>query len=153
LGNLAAAMRRLYSADDGTLTAVHTQEAEYARLVQSSDYEFGKLWADAWVAAFLWEKKPEHLGGWAQPLTHEVFRKLGQNPYSEKGYWAEIRRLAAQYQFFHWHLAFPQVFTPEEGQGSRGDEEQGREMLLHSLAPLPPPLPCPPASHRLDGRF
>ena len=114
LGNLAAAMRRLGSADDGTLEAVQTQEADYARLVQSSDYEHGKLWADAWAAAFLWEKKPEHLGGWAQPLTHEIFRKLGQNPYSEKGYWAEIWRLADEYQFFHWHLAFPQVFTPRE---------------------------------------
>ncbi|MBE2202521.1 MAG: N-6 DNA methylase [Anaerolinea sp.] len=115
LGNLAAAMRRLDGADDGTLAAVQAQEAAYAQLVQSSDYEHGKLWADAWAAAFLWEKRPEHVGGWAQPLTHEIFRKLGQNPYSEKGYWAEIRRLAEQYQFFHWHLAFPQVFTPEVG--------------------------------------
>ncbi|MCA9958868.1 MAG: hypothetical protein KC443_07535, partial [Anaerolineales bacterium] len=114
LGNLAAAMRQLGGGDDGTLAGVQSQEADYARLVQSSDYEHSKLWADAWVAAFLWEKKPEHLGGWAQPLTHEIFRKLGQNPYSEKGYWAEIRRLAEAYQFFHWHLAFPQVFTPQD---------------------------------------
>ena len=26
----------------------------------------------------------------------------------------EIERLREQYQFFHWHLAFPQVFMPEE---------------------------------------
>lgn len=35
----------------------------------------------------------------------------------------EIQRLAKRYQFFHWHLAFPQVFGIP-GQGQRLDDPQ-----------------------------
>ncbi len=115
LGDLAAAMSRLERLADDTLAGVQAQEAEYARLVQSSDYEFGKLWADAWCAAFVWEKRPETAAGWAYPITEQVFRNLERSPYREPQWLKdEVRRLAAQYQFFHWHLEFPHIFTPRE---------------------------------------
>ncbi|HRQ40093.1 MAG TPA: N-6 DNA methylase [Chloroflexota bacterium] len=146
LGDFANAMRRLEMLDDDTLAGVQAQEAEYARLVQSSDYELGKLWADAWCAAFVWVKRGEDgtqmnadaaqinadqrkpasnqrhqrsISGWPYPITEQVFRNLERSPYREPQWLKdEVRRLAAQYQFFHWHLEFPQVFVPD-GDGTQ----------------------------------
>ena len=49
------------------------------------------------------------------PITEEVFRKIERSPYNV-GKWIkdEIQRLAEQYQFFHWHLAFPDVFRVDK---------------------------------------
>src|SRR6202035_3984385 len=41
-----------------------------------------------------------------------VFRRIERNPYSvDTPLRAEVERLAANYGFFHWHLAFPDVFS------------------------------------------
>ena len=37
----------------------------------------------------------------------------------------EIRRLAEQYQFFHWHLAFPDVFRVPVGDEEPENEQAG----------------------------
>ncbi|RMH21648.1 MAG: hypothetical protein D6696_05340, partial [Acidobacteria bacterium] len=109
LGNLAAAMMRLDALGDDTVAEVREKEAMYRDLVASSGYEHGRLLADAWCAAFVWHKRqsPER----PYPITEEVFRKIERNPHSVAGWLkAEVKRLAEEYQFFHWHLAFPEVF-------------------------------------------
>ncbi len=157
LGDFADAMRHLEMIDDHTLAGVQAQEAEYERLVQSSDYAYGKLWADAWCAAFVWVKRGEEgsrewgIGnrekaptahsllstpsGWPYPITEQVFRNLERSPYREPQWLKdEVQRLAAQYQFFHWHLEFPQVFgSGEWGVGNR------EPPTPHSLFPTPSP--------------
>lgn len=122
LGNLPSAMMKLEQADDSTVEAVKAKEAEYERLVHSSGYAFGRLLADAWCAAFVWRKidSREH----PYPVTQELFAKIEHNPHSlSASHKEEIQRLAAQYRFFHFHLAFPEVFRipvgeaePENGQ-------------------------------------
>jgi hypothetical protein len=112
LGNLAEAMRRLEGLEDDSLADIRQQEEAYQRLVRSSDYEYGRLWADAWCAAFVWPKKPESEGGFPYPITEETFREIERSPhYAPKWMRDEIKRLAGRYQFFHWHLAFPHIFT------------------------------------------
>ena len=72
-----------------------------------TSYESGRLLADAWSAAFVWKKTKEL----DYPVTEAVFRKIEKNPHDIAPWMREeIRRLARQYQFFHWHLAFPDVF-------------------------------------------
>ena len=120
LGNLAASMIQMEEMDDDTVEAIHRKEEEYNNLITSSNYENGKLLADAWCAAFVWKKNNE----FSYPITQEIFRQLEQSPYNIAGWMKdEIKRLARQYQFFHWHLAFPKVFrlpskdeTPENEQ-------------------------------------
>ena len=114
LGNLAAGMAQLDATDDDTLTGVQRQEALYEELVRSSDYRYGRLLADAWCAAFVWQKTK----AFAYPITEQVFRAIERNPFNlPKWMEEEIGRLAGQYQFFHWHLAFPHVFTlPRAGE-------------------------------------
>ena len=55
---------------DDTVEEIHRKQEYYNKLVMSSDYEFGRLWADAWCAAFVWKKN----NGFAYPITEEVFR-------------------------------------------------------------------------------
>ena len=61
------------------------------------------LVADAWCAAFVWHKtasRPE------SPTTGD----FADPPSMSDATRDEVRRLAAEYGFFHWHLAFPEVF-------------------------------------------
>ena len=92
------------------------KEALYEELVRSSDYHYGRLLADTWCAAFVWKKTR----AFAYPITEEVFRAIERNPFDlPKWMEEEIGRLAGQYQFFHWHLAFPHVFTlPARGEAA-----------------------------------
>ncbi|GAK52086.1 putative type II DNA modification enzyme [Candidatus Moduliflexus flocculans] len=98
---------------DETIAEVREKEGRYAAFVRSTPYEFGRLWADAFCAAFVWRKQ----AGALPPITEIVFRNIERTPYSvSPPIKEEIRRLAAQYQFFHWHLAFPDVFrVPANG--------------------------------------
>jgi hypothetical protein len=118
LGNLAEAMRDLDAMDDETVADVRAQEAAYAEMVASQDYLHGRLWADAWCAAFVWPKKPVEQGGFDYPLTEEEFRNIESNPYRVPAWMRnEIQQLAEEYRFLHWHLAFPDVFPPGEQGG------------------------------------
>lgn len=113
LGDLAAAMLALGAAPDDTPDELRAIEQQYAEIVRSAAYENGRLWADAWCAAFVWKKTRD----FAYPITEAVFRRIERNPHDVVPWMrAEIRRLAAQYSFFHWHLAFPDVFRPLPGQ-------------------------------------
>ncbi len=114
LSNLSTSMMHLVEMGDDTVEEIHRKQDYYSRLVQSDDYLFGRLLADAWCAAFVWKKSNE----FAYPITEEVFRTIEKNPDSISSWIRdEILRLREQYQFFHWHLAFPDVFrVPTEGE-------------------------------------
>ena len=106
VGDLSAGVATLGELDDSTLEGVHKIESRYAELVHSTGYEYGRLWADAWCATFVWPKTRE-----AQPLTEDMFRIIERNPIAApEAVRNEIRRIADQYGFFHWHLAFPEIF-------------------------------------------
>src|SRR6266566_1955368 len=107
LGDFATSMMQLEEMGDGTVEEIRRKQEYYTKLVQSNDYLFGRLWADALCAAFVWKKNNE----FAYPITEEVFRNIEKNPYSISTWMRdEIIRLREQCQFFHWHLAFPGVF-------------------------------------------
>ena len=120
LGNLAASMMSLDAIEDDTLDNVRRKQEMYESLVRSSDYRYGRLWADAWCAAFVWKKTKE----FAYPITEEVFRNIERNPFNVvKWMEEEIKRLREQYQFFHWHLAFPHVFSmPAVGEEAENEQ-------------------------------
>ena len=107
LGDLATSMMQLEEMGDDTVEEIRRKQEYYDNLVQSDDYLNGRLWADALCAAFVWKKNNE----FAYPITEEVFRNIEKNPYNISTWMRdEIVRLREQYQFFHWHLAFPGVF-------------------------------------------
>jgi len=110
LGNLAVSLLELEEIDDSTIAGVREKQRRWEQLVRSNDYLYGGLLADAWCAAFVWKKIEDR--NHPYPITEEMFRKIEQSPWhvARSHHETEIRRLAAQYQFFHWHLAFPDVF-------------------------------------------
>ncbi len=107
LGDLATSIMQMENMGGDTVEEIHRKQDYYTQLVASSEYLNGRLWADAWCVAFVWKKTKE----FAYPITEEIFRKIEQNPHNLASWMKdEIQRLAQQYQFFHWHLAFPDVF-------------------------------------------
>jgi len=120
LGDLATSIMQMENMRDDTVEEIHRKQDYYAQFVASSDYLNGRLWADAWCAAFVWKKTKE----FAYPITQEVFGNIERNPYNI-ALWMkdEIQRLAHQYQFFHWHLAFPDVFrVPAKDETSENEQ-------------------------------
>ena len=113
LGALPAAMLEVDTMSDETTAALIRKEERYAELVHSNDYLNNRFVADAWCAAFVWKKTRDL----PYPITNDVLRKIERNPHDCAPWMrAEIERLRDHYQFFHWHLAFPEVFImPEEG--------------------------------------
>jgi hypothetical protein len=123
LGNLAAEFSRIEQAADDTAAGVAEKERQYSEFVRGSSYQYGRLLADLWCAVFVWKKDDSDLGKLCP--TERDFRKVevhaaaGLLPHVRE----EVQRLATQYQFFHWHLAFPEVFRlPDEGQTPENEQ-------------------------------
>jgi hypothetical protein len=111
LGDLATAMAGLEAVDDDTIDGIRKRQQIYEEHVHSSEYLFSRLWADAWCAAFVWKKDDE----FEVPITDDILRRIEENPYGVSQHIRdEAQRIAREYRFFHWHLAFPQVFQPLE---------------------------------------
>ena len=78
-------------------------------MTESDNYTYNRLVADAWCAAFVWKKQES--GELPYLIHEEVFRNLEKNPLGVPQWLREeISRLARQYLFFHFYLAFPDVF-------------------------------------------
>jgi len=104
--DLLAKIREIDLVDDSSISGIRRKQELYEQFLMS-DYKQAKVIADAWCAAFVWKKTAE------APLavTHDIFWLLKNKPQGvPPSTLAEIQRLATQYKFFHWHLAFPSVF-------------------------------------------
>jgi hypothetical protein len=124
LGNLPSSFANLASSQDDSVEDVVNKEEEYARLVSGADYQNARLLADTWCAVFVWKKDESDLGRLCP--TENDFRRIENNPHSILPHVrSEVRRLADQYQFFHWHLAFPDVFVLPEEVGKAENEQTG----------------------------
>ncbi|MFI6434135.1 Eco57I restriction-modification methylase domain-containing protein [Streptomyces sp. NPDC050759] len=119
---LAASNRRLAKRAAGITAArndklhyVHKQRDAYVELTEGPDSEYVRErdLADAWCAAFVWEKTEE-----ARPpaLTVEGLLALREGGWAKlpEGTRGEVARLRDAYRFFHWHLEFPEVFSVPE---------------------------------------
>ena len=119
---LGARSRWIGESPDGTLGEVRGKEAEFRRLEGSGEYRHRWLVADAWCAAFVQVKGVgTGTGAGRDPalcITTDTVRGLEADAEAlAPAQRREVERLAGKYQFFHWHLAFPEVF---EGGGERG---------------------------------
>ncbi len=118
---VARAVAALDAAPDVDLAAVAGKEARWEELQASDAFRHQKFVADAWCAAFVWPKPEiESAAGGKQKKASPIMEAAPTN-----ALWLQIQsgegqappltvkaveELAAKYHFFHWHLAFPQVF-------------------------------------------
>ncbi|MFE3591530.1 Eco57I restriction-modification methylase domain-containing protein [Streptomyces niveus] len=110
-------------ADSGSLEAVHQQRDRYRKLTTSTEYVAARKLADAWCAAFVWPKAPEAVPA----ITTKTLLDLsdGGAPVAD-GVEELIEDLRDAYDFFHWHLEFPEVFrVPEKPKPGSVDERTG----------------------------
>jgi hypothetical protein len=126
LGNLPAAMIEVETMSDDTAAGLHRKEQRYDELVRSASYENARLLADTWCAAFVWKKCKPVDGGFDYAITNDVLRKIERNPHDCAPWMREeIERLRDRYQFFHWHLAFPEVFPVPDKSERPSNEDAG----------------------------
>ena len=108
-GSLASRSRWIEEIPDDTLDEVRRKEERFRGLVVSPPYRQGRRIADAWCAAFV---QPRPAGrDPAECITTDTLRGLETDPEAlAPKQRDEVERLARDYQLFHWHLAFPEVF-------------------------------------------
>lgn len=124
LGDLPAALSRINVASDDSLVDVNYKQHLYEQLMKGVEYRNARLLPDTWCAAFVWKKDDSDLGTLCP--TERIFRSIEDNPHSINIHAkAEVERLATQYQLFHWHLAFPDVFRLSENGKNVDCEEAG----------------------------
>ncbi len=111
-GNLAASIINLDSMPSDTPEQVEAKAKAYKEAIESGPYQSNRLLADAWCAAFVWKKaKNNHPEGFLEPITQKTFETLAANPQKVPiAIREEMRRIAKEFQFFHWHISFPEVF-------------------------------------------
>ncbi|TEB10639.1 Eco57I restriction-modification methylase domain-containing protein [Pelotomaculum propionicicum] len=124
LGDLGPALLRIDAFDDSTLDGLQRKEDAYSQFVRSNGYLFGKLLYDAWCAAFIWVKR--YSDELPYPITQEILDRIRHYPHACP-HWMreEIIRLSLEYQFFHWHLEFPDLFRPKPSVEIAEDEVTG----------------------------
>jgi hypothetical protein len=119
---VARAVAELDAASDADLAAVAGKEARWEQIQVSDAFRHQRFIADAWCAAFVWPKPElESAAGGKQKKASPIVEAAPTS-----ALWLQIQsgkgqpppltvktvdELAAQYHFFHWHLAFPQVFA------------------------------------------
>ncbi|ODA29726.1 Eco57I restriction-modification methylase domain-containing protein [Planctopirus hydrillae] len=123
LGNLSSEFVRLNILNDDSISDIRSMQERYTALVRGADYQNARLLADTWCAAFVWKKDDSDLGKLCP--TERDFRKVeshaaaGLLPHVRD----EVERLRDEYHFFHWHLAYPDVFCMPR-KGETPDNEQ-----------------------------
>ncbi|MGP3920442.1 Eco57I restriction-modification methylase domain-containing protein [Nonomuraea sp. 10N515B] len=106
---------------------VREQERRFREYDQSPELFHRRLVADTWCAAFVWRKHEN-----APPaITTATVRSLQRGGSLAPAQMKELRRLVEQYQFFHWHLEFPEIFrTKGTGMSSSTGWDGGFKCVL-----------------------
>jgi len=110
---LEACARRfaaLADASEDDPDSVEAKKAEYQQLITSSEYAKERLSADCWCAAFFWPLDAEHAGSAPTTATVRLVQADGGGVLTADTL-DEVRRIAKEHRFFHWHLEFPEVFA------------------------------------------
>ena len=104
-------MRAVEQVPDSNSAALADKQRKWKALLASQAYEHEKLVADVWCAAFLWPKdEPGPVVGEAPTTAAWLALRDKEAPPSPMLV-ETTRRIAEDHGFFHWELAFPQIFA------------------------------------------
>lgn len=92
---------------------IHAKASALQSYESSEEYRSKRGLADAWCAAFFVRKRFLEPGRDASAfaLTQAHLLSLADGNALPAGLAAEINQIAAQFQFFHWHVSFPEVLA------------------------------------------
>jgi hypothetical protein len=110
---LERASAALEELPDDRPEAIRLKELAFRRHEQTQEYRQKKQLADAWCAAFVIRKRFDEPGreSSAVGIIQGHLNGLAEGRLLPAEIDSEVRSLSSQYQFFHWHLAFPEVFA------------------------------------------
>ncbi|MFE9341229.1 Eco57I restriction-modification methylase domain-containing protein [Streptomyces sp. NPDC007063] len=122
--SMGQAVSAITDAPSEELEDVQRQARAYEELTTSKDYVRALELADAWCAAFVWQKTKR-----ASPpaLTTDSLLALHSadgGASLPEGTVKEVTRLRKEYRFFHWHLEFPEVFRAPADPAAPGVDER-----------------------------
>jgi hypothetical protein len=112
----ARSLRRANTRPDPGQATLFSVQGGYSHANQALDVAAGRtrrLVADAWCAAFAWAKTPDGPPAVVNQMLLDLRERGAEGVVPATR--AEIERLRAEHQFFHWHLEFPDVFRVPEG--------------------------------------
>jgi hypothetical protein len=134
---LQAAAVAIDSIPDDRPQDIHRKEDAF-RQTQNYDFHKRKHLYDTWCAAFLVSKTFEP--GTTEPIgiTQRHLNELAQGSALPYHFDAEVERLASQYNLFHWHLVFPDVFRNGGFDVDLGNPPWIRQEMLTSIKRLLP---------------
>ena len=89
-----------------SLADLHVAERRLREFESSPEAQLARLVADSWCAAFVIPKVAE-----APKLTQAELDQIAEGRGSPELLHA-VQQLHVRYRFFHWHLEFPQIFSP-----------------------------------------
>lgn len=122
LHSFARVVHDLDSIGDESIEGVRRKENTYDRLSESVEYRETWRAANAWCGAFVWKKASGELPA----VTTDVLRRIESEPSTVPAHvLVEVDRLAEEYRFFQWHLAFPDVFREVIEEGTIGHSQAG----------------------------
>lgn len=118
---ITAETRSLEVLPDDTLEAIAAKRAAFAQVEAHAAQSRARIAADLFVAAFVLPKTPDN-----QPLvpTSQDLWLVMNGSAPRPGVQATAMQAAHAAQAFHWHLAFPQIFSDEQ------NEKNGFNVLL-----------------------
>jgi len=112
--NLAAIARAVGEIDDtpdADVAAVQTKAKRWSDLIDSDEYRAAVHAADTWCAAFVAPKTKDDT-----EITHVEYETArDESANVDPDVRACVERLADQYAFLHWHLAFPDIYATGGG--------------------------------------
>lgn len=113
LAQLQQAAAALEELPDNRPEDIRAKESAYRRHEQTEEYCRKKQLADTWSVAFVIRKYFSEPGREASAcgITQSHLNDLAAGRPLPEDLSTEVRRLSDQFQFFHWHLAFPEVFS------------------------------------------
>ncbi|MEV8307352.1 DNA methyltransferase [Streptomyces flavidovirens] len=122
--SLERATSAITAAPSMVLEDVQKQARAYRELTTSKDYLRARGLADAWCAAFVWQKDAAVS---PPPLTTDSLLALDAPDAGERlpdGTVEQVAELRKAYRFFHWHLEFPEVFRAPADLAAPGVDER-----------------------------
>jgi hypothetical protein len=123
--HLGERMMSINEAPDDSLEQIERKRALSKQFFSSPVWQDAYFWANYWCAAFVWKKDGSELA--KQCPTERDFRRIERDgrkallPHVS----TEVDRLSEQYQFLHWHLAYPDVFRVPEKDEVPENEQTG----------------------------
>lgn len=115
---LRTAAAALEAIPSDSMQDIQSKEIAFRQHENTPAYQAKRDIADAWCAAFIIRKYfPQHPGsshmleGMPIGITQRELTASALGHPLQPEIYQEVKRLADQYQFFHWHLVYPEVFA------------------------------------------